>query len=92
MGLCFLLLTFPSVSSLPQVNLCVCVCVHACVRVCVCVCACMRACMSAHRYVHIYMGVGWGAMLDDKLASVNIACFDVSCFSSITKYTCLALA
>ena len=45
----FLLLTLPSVSSLPQgcVCVCVCVCVHvcvcACVRACVCVCVCVYA-------------------------------------------------
>ena len=44
--LCLILLTLPTVSSLPQANLCVracvyvfvCACVRACVRACVCVC------------------------------------------------------
>ena len=44
---CLFLLTFPTVSSLPQVMcVCVCVCVCACVCVCsACVCVCMRVCV-----------------------------------------------
>ena len=42
-----LLLTLPTVFSLPRVNLCVCVCVC----VCVCACVCVHVC-------HIYMGLG----------------------------------
>ena len=50
--LCLLLLTLPSVSSLPQVKVCVCVCI--CVFVCVCVCAllcfcvCVCVCVCVH--------------------------------------------
>ena len=42
--------------------------------------------------MYLWVGEGGGAMLNDKLASVNIVCFDVSCFSSSTKCTRLGLA
>ena len=58
---CLLLLTFPTVSSLPQVKLmclCVCVCMclcmsaHACACVCVCVHVRMPVCVCVHVCVH----------------------------------------
>ena len=68
---------------------CVCACVRACVRACVCVCVCVfvRACVRA--CVRVYMGGGDDA--SNKFVYVNIACFDVDCFSLIMKYTSLGL-
>ena len=58
-----LLLTLPTVFSLPRVNLCVCVCVCVCVRVCVCT------------YVTSIWDWGVGMKFDDKSVYIVFWCW-----------------
>ena len=75
-----LLLTLPTVSNPPRVNVCVCVCARACMcawRVCVCMHTCVCVCVQIYTCVSI---LGGRPMVDDKSVYVNIVCFDIFLF------------
>ena len=86
--LCLLLLTLPSVSSLPQgcVRVCVCACMCVYVCLCVCVCVCVRACVC----VCVWGGGGRQCLLT-KLLCMSVLCVLMLAFNLSVKFVSLWL-